>query len=572
MGERNQLHNSNVRARRTKTPEMNKENLSLSHNTSKLSSKKGDNADIMEKYKNLLKAYEQLVKLNVKKDEAIRVEKIKYEEQKGYIDTLKSIIEEGIAKAGLLNFFKKSFNHVNVSKGDMYEQFFDVVELHRRLQDANQIREELENEVEIVKNQAKEMLKRKEKLHVEINEYQEMNESLKEEFQRVIKVLETMKREKEEMAQEKRSLVEYLEILKGGLSHKGESEAKMLKEKLEEVYSEYNELKKLNMDLEDEREELAKQLQEKDQILDNMNVEKESMLLYLREREAHIAQKDKQEMVRKQECMTVHAKVDEMQEELEKERGIKERLEIEMNHQVEEIVKLKREIQNFKAQEGLKEGLEGELKRIEDEREALANENKQMKQDLVILQKASLSPKTEELILRKDAEKHAEEMLEEQNKLVRIYLEQIRAELNNVVHVLEAKDLEEVEEERQGEEEVKYEGIKEEFEDILKKAQNISQEVEWLKEQYRKTKQSLVNEMERIGGLEINKDELEKRIEQLTKSLGEITRQKDRLLKVNETLASGINKKEQEMKRLRENTVRDWLFMKVIDWGIGSGI
>ena len=315
------------------------------------------------------------------------------------------------------------------------------------------------------------------------------------------------------------------------------------------------------MDLEDEREELVKQLQEKDQILDNMNVEKESMLLYLREREANIAQKDKQEIVRKQECMTVHAKVDEMQEELEKERGIKERLEIEMNHQVEEIVKLKREIQNWKATEGLKEGLEGELKRIEDEREFLAIENKQMREDLVILQKASVSPKTEELILRKDAEKHAEEMLEEQNKLVRIYLEQIRGELNNIVCVLEAKDLEEVEEEREGEEEeVEYEGIKEEFEEILKKAQNIGQEVEWLKEQYRKTKQSVVNEMERIGGLEINKDELEKRIEHLTKSLGEITRQKDRLLKVNETLASGINKKEQEMKRLRENTVKNMGF------------
>jgi len=257
----------------------------------------GGPQQLVEQYRNLYKAYEELVKTNMQTEESLRLETIRGEEQRAYIQVLKQTIENQINASGLLPYLKKTHGGYGSkqkydSRDDYLDSYIDIASMNAQIQKLKQVEGDLKAEVQRLETKLQDVTHERDKLKVSNEKYHEMNEKLNAEVQEMLNALNVAQDENAKLNEEKDSLLDYIDNTKNNfvprqdyerLTHKNQD----LLERVKEIERDYESLKVLSDEIDKQRKLAHDQLVERDRNIEQLKRERDNILSTLREREVN---------------------------------------------------------------------------------------------------------------------------------------------------------------------------------------------------------------------------------------------------------------------------------------------
>jgi chromosome segregation ATPase len=222
--------------------------------------------EFLIKYKSLLGAYEDLNMRNKQVEESLRMEVLRGEEQRAYIDILKNKMEEYDKKLGSKIAMEiEATQRENGIRNERARMFQEMSGLGNEIEMMRDTENKLRNELGMYQEKINEVSMEKEMLENHIAHFQKTSSDLDKEVKKLADMLFSSKKECARLQEENKHL-----------SRNGENEA--LKQRLQDIMRSYDDLKMLNEETDKQRRVIANALEEEGEIRNQLEQEKENIL------------------------------------------------------------------------------------------------------------------------------------------------------------------------------------------------------------------------------------------------------------------------------------------------------
>ncbi len=241
-------------------------------------SKEAPNSEVMSRYAHLLKSYEKLTQTSNELKESLKLEVLRNEEQRAYIEALKQSIRFDFEKSGLLPIFKtiqdkmrlqfhlrkgedsqregRIDNELDNLLGPNYVEFFMKLVSGEKKSEENSIKKGLlQNELRNANDKLLNVLNQNKILQNELNESEKKAEGANKEVEQVKKALDIIHKENMHLNEEKKSLINYIAEVEENPNKQGEK----MREEMEKLHEEVAAQKLHSRDLEVNTKELEHQ-------------------------------------------------------------------------------------------------------------------------------------------------------------------------------------------------------------------------------------------------------------------------------------------------------------------------
>ena len=222
--------------------------------------------ELLFKYKSLLGAYEDLNMRNKQVEESLRMEVLRGEEQRAYIDILKNKMEDYEKKLGSQIAMEiEATQRENDRRNERSRLFQEMSGLSNEIEMMRDTENKLRNELEMYHEKIGEVSMEKEMLENHIAHFQKTSSDLDKEVKKLADALFTSKKECARLQEENKHLL-----------RNGENEA--LKQRLQDITRSYEDLKMLNEETDKQRRIIANALEEEGELRMRLEREKENIL------------------------------------------------------------------------------------------------------------------------------------------------------------------------------------------------------------------------------------------------------------------------------------------------------
>jgi len=274
-------------------------------------------SEIAMKYGKLLKAFEELARTNTDLKESLKCETLRNEEQRAYIESLKHSIKNDIQNSGLISILKAIQNKLLTQLGvngqeesqagkkvikeietlvsqDYVDFFLSLLSIEKKPGSSESEKENFQKELKTLEEKLHEVLDQKNKLQSGIDFYKTATETAERGTEELRKAIEVIHNQNLKLHEEKMTLIKYIQETQEENKTKETKarECERLKQELEKIVVENQELKKQCKNIEKRSEQIAKEkswmeldLKQKQDFLKHIEKEKTSMLGVFKKKE-----------------------------------------------------------------------------------------------------------------------------------------------------------------------------------------------------------------------------------------------------------------------------------------------
>jgi len=232
--------------------------------------------ELFIKYKNSLVAYEDLSMRNQQVEESLRMEVLRGEEQRAYIEILRNKLEVCEKKMGSqIAMEMEATQRENERRFERARLFQDISGLNNEIDVIRDSEHRLKDELEACHERINEVMIEKEMLENHISHFQKTSSDLDKEVKKLADALYIANKECIRLQEENKSLIRKAEENKAIRVEKMESEA--LKQRVQDITRNYEDLKILNEETDKQRRIIANALQEEGELRVRLEMENEDI-------------------------------------------------------------------------------------------------------------------------------------------------------------------------------------------------------------------------------------------------------------------------------------------------------
>ena len=264
-------------------------------------------SEVESRYKICIKAYEDLMGRNKQVEESLRFEVLRGEEQRAYIEVLKETISDNETKLkdrvytmikGQTHRDDENRSERMTWKESRANVYTEISNLNADMQATGALEGRVSKHIEIFQDKLNEVTAEKENVKEQLGQYHEANEELMEEVDKLREVLRASQGECMKMREGNNVLVEQIERYR--MRHIPQEEHQKLmkdhdnaKRELNDVRGNYEDLKVLSTEIENQRKMTCKKLEEEANLSKKLEIEKEGISRKLKEIEREAKERER---------------------------------------------------------------------------------------------------------------------------------------------------------------------------------------------------------------------------------------------------------------------------------------